>query len=73
MTSFYSGGSKFCSSHSLEILLVIIPVRVLNTVFKQVIGWYFLTSLLSPNFGSKDVITVVSQSGTFYGSSIIAL
>jgi len=39
MTSFYSGGRKFCSVLSLEILLVTIPVRVLYMVYKHVIDW----------------------------------
>jgi hypothetical protein len=35
---FCSAGSKFCSSNSVEILLVIIPVRVLHMVVKHVMG-----------------------------------
>jgi hypothetical protein len=36
-------------------------------------GRRFLTSLLSPDFGIKKVMHLVSQSGAFSGSSIIAL
>jgi hypothetical protein len=57
----------------VKILLAIIPVRVLYMVIKHVMGQKFLTSLLSPDFGSKYIIPVVSQSGTFSGSSITAL
>jgi hypothetical protein len=57
----------------VEVLLAIIPVRVLYMVVKHVMGQKFLTSLLSPDFGSKYIIPVVSQSGTSSSSTIIAL
>jgi len=41
-------------------------------VVKHVMGQKFLTSLLSPDFGSKYIIPVVSQSGTSSGSSFNA-
>ena len=55
----------------VEIFLAIIAVRVLYMVVKHIMGRLFLTSLLSPDLGSKYVIPVVSQSGTLSGSSIV--
>jgi hypothetical protein len=57
----------------VEILLAIIPVWVLYMVVKHVMGQNILNSLLSPDFDSKYIIPVVSQSGTFSSSSLIAL
>jgi hypothetical protein len=52
-------------------VLAVIPLRVLYMVVKHVMGRQFLTSMLSSDFGSKYVIPVVCQSGTFSGSSFI--
>ena len=76
--NFYFQGDiilLWCSKFCLSLLwkFFIIPVSVLYTVYKHVICWQFLTSLLSLYCGSKYIIPVVSQSGTFSDSSIIAL
>jgi hypothetical protein len=57
----------------VEVLLVIIPVRDVYSAVMHVMSGKFLTSLLSPDFGSKQVIPVVNPSGTLLNCSIIKL